>query len=155
MRTRAPRFRVRALGSFTQQPGCPEHVVQALGPSRVEQVCLSECYHPGDERRPITRVEVVRIRPQQFPGEPLEGLVEDPWRVFPCEGDGAGCAVEFEDEEFAGAGRDAVYYARAIENPTCRWSTWDAIRAGVAPRPDLARTLQERAWSSPIWIVPR
>ena len=46
----------------------------------------------------------------------------------------------------------AFYYARAIENPTCRWSTWDAIRAGVAPRPDLARTLQERAWSSPIWI---
>jgi len=46
----------------------------------------------------------------------------------------------------------AFYYARAIENPTCRWSTWDAVRAGVAPRPDLARTLQERAWSSPIWI---
>lgn len=44
----------------------------------------------------------------------------------------------------------AFYYARVLENPTCRWSTWDAIRAGVAPRPDLATTLQERAWSSPI-----
>lgn len=44
----------------------------------------------------------------------------------------------------------AFYYARAIENPTCRWSTWDAIRAGVEPRRDLAKTLQERAWSSPI-----
>ena len=48
----------------------------------------------------------------------------------------------------------AFYYARVIENPTCRWSTWDAIRAGVAPRPDLAKTLQERAWSSPINIIP-
>ena len=44
----------------------------------------------------------------------------------------------------------AFYYARVLENPTCRWSTWDAYRAGVAPRPDLATTLQERAWSSPI-----
>ena len=44
----------------------------------------------------------------------------------------------------------AFYYARVLENPTCRWSTWDAIRAGVSPRPDLAATIQERAWSSPI-----
>ena len=44
------------------------------------------------------------------------------------------------------------YYVRALENPTCRWSTWDAIRAGVEPRPDLHTTLQERVWSSPIWV---
>jgi hypothetical protein len=48
----------------------------------------------------------------------------------------------------------AFYYARVLENPTCRWSTWDAVRAGVAPRPDLHRTIQERAWSSPVWAVP-
>jgi hypothetical protein len=49
----------------------------------------------------------------------------------------------------------AFYYARALENPTCRWSTWDAIKAGVEPRPDLKKTLQERAWSSPIWVMPQ
>ncbi|MFT5098058.1 MAG: hypothetical protein ACI9VI_000586 [Candidatus Azotimanducaceae bacterium] len=48
----------------------------------------------------------------------------------------------------------AFYYARVLENPTCRWSTWDAIRAGVAPRSDLHTTIQERAWSSPIWFRP-
>ncbi len=48
----------------------------------------------------------------------------------------------------------AFYYARVLENPTCRWSTWDAVRAGVPPRPDLKTTIQERAWSSPIWYVP-
>ena len=48
----------------------------------------------------------------------------------------------------------AFYYARAIENPTCRWSTWDANRAGVAPRPGLPTTIQERVWSSPIHYVP-
>lgn len=50
--------------------------------------------------------------------------------------------------------RRAFYYVRVLENPTCRWSTWDAVRAGVAPRSDLPKTLQERAWSSPITIVP-
>jgi len=48
----------------------------------------------------------------------------------------------------------AFYYARVLENPTCRWSTWDAIRAGTEPRSDLAATLQERAWSSPIQYRP-
>ncbi|MBT3410000.1 MAG: DUF3604 domain-containing protein [Halieaceae bacterium] len=48
-------------------------------------------------------------------------------------------------------GQEAFYYVRALENPVCRWSTWDALRAGVAPRSDLQATIQERAWSSPIW----
>ncbi len=52
------------------------------------------------------------------------------------------------------AGQRAFYYARVLENPTCRWSTWDAIRAGTELRSDLAATLQERAWSSPIQYVP-
>jgi len=48
----------------------------------------------------------------------------------------------------------AFYYARVLENPTCRWSTWDALRAGTELRPDLKKTIQERAWSSPIWVTP-
>ena len=52
------------------------------------------------------------------------------------------------------AGR-AFYYVRVLENPTCRWSTWDAVKAGVAPRPDLPTTIQERAWTSPIWLEPQ
>ncbi len=48
----------------------------------------------------------------------------------------------------------AAYYVRVLENPVCRWSTWDALRAGVAPSPALHSTIQERAWSSPIWVMP-
>ena len=48
--------------------------------------------------------------------------------------------------------QNAFYYVRVIENPSCRWSTWDSIRAGEKPRSDIDVTIQERAWSSPIWL---
>jgi len=61
--------------------------------------------------------------------------------------------VVWEDPDFESRER-AFYYARVLENPTCRWNTWDAIKAGTQPRSDLAATLQERAWSSPIQYRP-
>ena len=48
---------------------------------------------------------------------------------------------------------EAFYYVRVLENPSCRWSTWDAIRAGEEPRSDIPKLIQERAWSSPIWYA--
>lgn len=57
----------------------------------------------------------------------------------------------WHDPDFDPAQR-AFYYVRVLENPKCRWSTWDALRAGVAPRPDMHATIQDRAWSSPIWL---
>ena len=49
---------------------------------------------------------------------------------------------------------DAFYYARALEIPTPRWTTIQAKELGVAPPQMVGATVQERAWSSPIWYTP-
>ncbi len=59
----------------------------------------------------------------------------------------------WKDPEFNPKQR-AFYYVRVLENPSCRWSTWDALRNGTPPNPKLAPTIMERAWSSPIWYEP-
>ena len=54
----------------------------------------------------------------------------------------------------------AAYYARVLENPSCRWSTFQCNALAPQDRPPsctdpaVARTIQERAWTSPIWYEP-
>jgi uncharacterized protein DUF3604 len=166
-----PHFRVRAVGALEQKPGCPEHSLHALGADGVAHLCRGECYNPGDRRRLITRIEVVRIRPQVRAGEPVRELVEDPWRRFDCPADRAGCTVDFDDPSFVLNGRPALYYVRAIQEPT------PAVNAGglrcdrdaegncVKVHPchgdyrtpfddDCLSPNEERAWSSPIYLTP-
>jgi hypothetical protein len=68
------------------------------------------------------------------------------------------CTV-WQDPAFD-AEQDAVYYARVVENPSCRWSTRLCLSMPEGDRPNgctmdqLPRVIQERAWTSPIWYVP-
>lgn len=56
----------------------------------------------------------------------------------------------WQDPEF-NKDQAAFYYARVIEIPTPRWSTYDAVKTGLPVRDDIPSTIQERGWSSPIW----
>ncbi len=165
----SPRFRVRAVGAFKQKPGCPEHALDGLSAERLQDLCFGECYNPSDDRYLITRIEVIRIRPQTEPGESVDGLVEDVWKSIPCDADPLGCNVEFDDPNFASGGRDTVYYVRAIQEPTpqinagnlrCEYDADDNCIA-VDPcfagyptaRDDQCLSVAEaRAFSSPIFV---
>jgi hypothetical protein len=164
-----PRFEVRAVGGFVQQPGCPEASERALSPERLARLCHGECDHPSDARHPIEAIEVVRIRPMASPGEDVAPLIEDPWRRFECGSDPRGCAVVFDDPDFAASGRDAVYYVRALQEATPAINganvrtefDADGNALRVSPcfgnyqtpydEPCLA-PVHERAWSSPIYV---
>ncbi len=57
------------------------------------------------------------------------------------------------DPEFD-ASLHAFYYARVLEIPTPRWTTIQAKQLGIDPPDVVSPTIQERAWSSPIWYTP-
>ncbi|CAH2402995.1 DUF3604 domain-containing protein [Mesorhizobium ventifaucium] len=57
------------------------------------------------------------------------------------------------DPDFDPAAR-AFYYARVLEIPTPRWTAYDAKYFGVTMPPEVPMTIQERAYTSPIWYNP-
>ena len=59
--------------------------------------------------------------------------------------------ADWVDPDFDSA-HNAFYYARVIQIPTCRWTTYDSLRLGLAPPKDVPAMVTEMAWSSPIWI---
>ena len=48
----------------------------------------------------------------------------------------------------------ATYYARVLEIPTPRWSTYWAAKLSLQPNPKVPASIQQRAWTSPIWYTP-
>ncbi len=161
-------FRVKAVGSFKQKPGCPDYAVTALGQERIDLLCSGECYNPSDERNLIDRIEIIRIRPQMKAGEVVDKLIDDPFIVHQCEPHQDGCTFEFSDPDFAVTQRDTLYYARAIQEPRPTINAepikCELDEEGNCIKAELCygdyrsgdsecTTLKDvRAWSSPIYV---
>ena len=130
---------------------------------------------PGSAGTPLQRVQIVKGwleggKPQErvydVAGGPNDASVD----LATCEPRGTGesqlCDV-WEDPDFD-ANEHAFYYARVLENPTCRWSQKLCVDAGVrcedpstiGPGYEACCSeqhvpvVQERAWTSPIWYAP-
>jgi hypothetical protein len=154
------------LGEPPTRDAAPTFVVSALADPGTAEA-------PGT---PLQRVQIVKgwatddatyERVYEVAGDADNGAGVD---LLTCEPHGEGstalCSV-WRDPDFD-PGQSAFYYARAVENPTCRWSQKLCRAAGV--RCDDAETIapgfedccaeshrpviQERAWTSPIWYRP-
>ena len=123
---------------------------------------------------PLQRVQIIKGWVENTTGRPFEkvidvacsdGLTPDPVTNRCPDNDAlvdvSDCSISSDrganeiktvwtDDSFDSSVK-SFYYVRVLENPSCRWSTWDAVKNGTKPREDLQPTIQERAWSSPIW----
>ena len=164
-----PKFYVKAVGSLKQKPGCPDFRDTTVSEEDIERICKNECYNPSDERKIITRIEVIKVSPQNIAGEDVDNLIEDPWRVFNCPLDQNGCEVSFEDKSYSVNQRDVSYYVRAIQEPSssvnaknirCEYNEkGECIKVNLcygdyrtAKDDDCLTMIEERAWSSPIFV---
>ncbi|MEM1262598.1 MAG: DUF3604 domain-containing protein [Pseudomonadota bacterium] len=166
VRTVSPSFRVVAAGAFKQLPGCPKPIADSIGDDRLGQLCAAECFNESEERKLISRIEVVRVRPQSSPDEPIADLIDDPWLTHVCEPDPLGCEYRFSDPDYQRRQRDTTYYVRAIASPSlaingaglrCEYDADGQCIAttpcrGELSNPDCLAPVEERAWSSPIYL---
>lgn len=162
-----PRFRVKAVGSLRQKSGCPDYTQAALGSERIASLCRNECFNPSDSVHSIQRIEIVRI----VVGDKVDDLtqrIEDPWRTIACDASKTVCQADIVDDEYLTEGREVAYYARAVQEatPTIQGDPFSCqldaqgqcvtnYCAGVDKSEDCLSLAQHRAWSSPIYLLPR
>ena len=134
----------------------------------------------GSNAGPLQRIQIIKGWVEggqeqeaviEVAGNPANGASVN---LNTCATTGTGfsslCGV-WQDPDFD-ADENAFYYARVVENPSCRWATRQCLAAGIDQatcadpssvpagfadccNTDFPKTVQERAWTSPIWFQPQ
>lgn len=143
---RRPRFVVWA----SQDAGTPDRPGTAL-----ERIEIVKLWLEGG----AVRTRVVTVAGAAAPGAP------DPDTCAPAPGGALELCTRWQDDAFDAAA-PALYYARVLERPSCRWLAYACQAArvdcdgrvpgelAVCCDPLVPTSVRERAWTSPIWYVP-
>jgi hypothetical protein len=168
-------FVARGYADGVPMGGIVEGLPEGAGGLRFAVQALQDPGTEAEPGAPLQRIQIVKgwladdglhERVLDVAGGPNDAAVD----LASCERRGSGhtrlCTV-WEDPDFDPA-VPAFYYARVLENPSCRWSQYvcraarvdcgdsATVTSGLAGCCDPAHrpTVQERAWSSPIWYQP-
>lgn len=189
MGTSGPRISVRMFGGFgldkalcsdaaLVQKGDAQGVPMGGVLSRTDQqagaplrLVVTALRDPGDGQKQGTKLEAVQIvKGSLVNGKPTVWVMTIAGKtpglgtvdLSSCQVSGHGedalCGT-WEDPDFDPA-VPAFYYARIIESPSCRWSTYACLATPVERRPascadaSVPKIIQERAWTSPIFYAP-
>jgi len=187
--TSGPRIVLRFFGGWDYQPEICDGDLAGIGyaggvpmggdlpppASDAPRFAVQALRDPGSEVSPSAPLERIQIVKGWLDGDEVREKVYDvagraggaSVDTSTCERSGRGwdslCTV-WRDPDFDASER-AYYYARVLEVPTCRWSTWVCNAQGVdcddpstippggagCCDPAYPKEIQERAWSSPIW----
>ena len=100
------------------------------------------------DRTPLQAIEIIK-------GEYRDGeLKEQRIPVWRQDSGGLHVCETWQDEDFDKSA-PAFWYVRVLEAPSLRWSAHRCRAAGrCADYPEAEVTMQERAWSSPVWYLP-
>ena len=109
----------------------------------------------GEPRERIVEVAVSDGRTTDTTGRipPVGNTVDTTTATYTNDIGATELTGHWTDDDFDPS-NPAVYYVRVIEIPTPRWTTYDAVRNGLPLLDDVPATIQERAWTSPIWYRP-
>ena len=139
--------------------GAPKFLVWAskdpMGPNLDRIQIIKGWVENGQMKEQIYNVAVSDNRQVRADGsvEPLDAPVDLETGAFTTDKGAPELSAVWEDPDFE-PGQQAFYYSRVIQLPTARWTLWDEIREGVTYPENVPKTIQERAWGSPIWYSP-
>lgn len=155
-------------GNLSEPPADADSLEDGNAPTFVVQAQMD----PGTEENPgvpLQHIQIIKgwlgpdgdkgLKVYEVAGDPSNGATVDP-ETCQREGDGASrlCTV-WTDPDFDPDQR-AFYYARVLQNPTCRWHTKlcnslpEGERDAQCDNEHVEKIIQERAWTSPIWYSP-
>ena len=144
----------------TTHDGAPTFMVWAakdpMGPNLDRIQIIKGWVENGEMKERIYNAALSDNREVQSDGSvtPLNAPVNLETGAFTTDKGAPELSAVWEDPDFDPT-QQAFYYTRVIQLPTARWTLWDEIREGVQYPENVAKTIQERAWGSPIWYTPK